>query len=533
MKVFYNKFSQILEDILSKYSVDITRPLWEVPKDKKNGDASTMIALKIASKIKEDPLDVACKIKETLEKEFTDGVESIEILRPGFVNVFISKRGLIDSLNEILEEKDKFFREKRKRKVLLEFVSANPTGPLSIAHGRQAVVGDVIGRALEFLGDDVCREYYINDAGKQIDLLVESVGVFLYPTKKKEIPQGGYQGEYVKDIANVVLENKDFCANPKEFNLKKFVTKHILSWIEKDLTALDIKFNNWVSQKKIIEDGKVESAIEFLKKKKLVYKQEDAIWFNSTKFGDDKDRVLEKADGELTYFASDIAYHKDKAERGYDKLINLWGPDHHGYIKRVKASLKALGYNQNMLDILIIQLVSLKTKEKMSKRLGTAILLSDLEKEVGADAVRFYYLLRRNSSPLEFDIDLAKSFSFDNPLYYIQYAHARICSIFRKVSADSFKSVEEKFLETEEFELIRDILQFNNCLNKVYYNLEPVFITEYLRSLASKFHKFYEVKKVITDDPEITRARLSVLEAVRLTIEFGLKILGITPLRQM
>jgi len=533
MKVFYNKFSQALEGILSKYSVDIGMPLWEVPKDKKNGDVSTMIALKIASKIKEDPLDVARRIKQILEKEFIEGVESIEILRPGFVNVFISKQGLNDSLNEILKEKDKFFREDRKRKVLLEFVSANPTGPLSIAHGRQAVVGDVIGRALEFLGDDVCREYYINDAGKQMDLLVESVETFMYPDQGKKIPEGGYKGEYVKDIANVVLESKEFSTGLKDFDLKKFVTEYVISWIKKDLIALDIKFNNWISQKKIIKDGKVESAINLLKKKKLVYNQEDAIWFNSMKFGDDKDRVLEKADGELTYFSSDIAYHKDKAERGYDKLINLWGPDHHGYIKRVKSSMKALGYNEGILDILIIQLVSLKTKEKMSKRLGTAILLSDLEKEVGVDVARFYYLLRRNSSPLEFDIDLAKSLSFDNPLYYIQYAHARICSIFRKAGVDSFEPVEEKFLETEEFELVRDTLQFNNCLNKVYYNLEPVFITEYLKSLASKFHKYYEIKKVITDDPEITKARLSVLEAVRATIEAGLKILGIAPLRKM
>ena len=251
-----------------------------------------------------------------------------------------------------------------------------------------------------------------------------------------------------------------------------------------------------------------------------------------SKFGDDKDRVLKKTDGELTYFASDIAYHKDKLRRQFDMLINLWGPDHHGYIKRVKSSIKALGCKKDILTVIIIQLVSLKTKERMSKRKGTAILLADLIKDVGTDAARFYYLLRKNSSPLEFDIDLAKTASFDNPLYYIQYAYARIHSIFRKAEVNSF-SLQGEFLEEEDLSLARDILQFAHCLDKAYYNLEPVFIVEYLKALAASFHKFYEKSRVLSDDKNVRAARLSLLEAVRVVIDCGLAILGITPLKKM
>ena len=308
----------------------------------------------------------------------------------------------------------------------------------------------------------------------------------------------------------------------------------MINLIKEDLEKLDITFDSWFSQKEIIEKEKVGQAIESLKKKGLIYEKEGAVWFVSTKLGDDKDRVVKKADGELTYFASDIAYHKDKAQRGFDELINLWGPDHHGYIKRVKTAISALGYSEEILKIIIIQLVTLKTKERMSKRAGTFIGLEELINNVGKDATRFYYLTRKNSSHLEFDIDLAKEASFDNPLYYIQYVCARIESIFKKAAPLSGEAKFSHLLkEKEELNLLRTLLQLSYCLEKTYYSLEPVFIIEFLRNLAAQFHKFYENVRVIESDENLTQARLSLLGGVKVVFHCGLTLLGITPVEQM
>ncbi len=511
-----------MDKFLRRYHFDIEPPLWEISHKKEYGDFSTMIALKIGSVLKDDSLKVASELKSALEKELKGYVDKIDIIKPGFVNIFVSRKGLIESLNRILKEKSNFFKERRKRKVILEFVSANPTGPLSIAHGRQAVVGDVISRIFDFFGNDVLREYYLNDEGRQIELLVKSTEERIKEIKgeKFSLPKDGYPAEYVKDIACKAVNI------PKE-ELKSFVISHMISLIKSELSSLGIDFDNWFSQKELLERGKVKEAIGLLKRKGFVYEKDNAVWFLSSKFGDDKDRVLIKSDGKLTYFASDVAYHRDKAERGFDRIINLWGPDHHGYINRVKAVIKAFGYNEHILKVIIIQLVTIKTKERMSRRKGTAVLLSDLINEVGKDAVRFYYLLRRNSSPLEFDIDLAKSFSFDNPLYYIQYAHARIKSIFRKAKIKEFSPKFSKYLEEEELYIIRDILQFAHCLDKVYYSLEPVFLIEYLKKIAVSFHHFYERKRVLGDNKNKTFARLNLLEGLRVVLKCGLEMLGI------
>ncbi|MFA5007672.1 MAG: arginine--tRNA ligase [Candidatus Omnitrophota bacterium] len=530
MKGFYQKVSKILEDIVKKeYKVELDPPLWEVPSRQDFGDLSTMVSLKLASKLKEDPLEIATRLKGILEEKKEEGIEKIEIIKPGFINIFFAKNTLVNSLNELIETKDKFFRRNIKKKVLLEFLSANPTGPLSIAHGRQAIVGDCLGNILKFCGVDVEREYYINDAGKQLDLFIQSVNERIKELSGQsfQIPEGGYQGEYVKDVAKAVSD-----ANPKD--VKSFALSYVLGWIKKDLNDLGVVFDNWASQQKIIDDKKIEKVIGELKEKGLIYDKEDALWFSSTKFGDDKDRVIKKSDGELTYFASDIAYHEDKIKRGAEELINLWGPDHHGYIERVKSAIEALGYNRGILKVIIIQLVSLKTKEKMSKRKGTAILLSDLIKEVGKDTARFYYLTRKNSSHLDFDIDLAKATSFDNPLYYIQYSSARIESIFEKAKEKKIDTKYSKFLQSEEeLALVRALLQFSYMLEKAYYALEPVFIIEYLKSIAALFHKFYETNRVIGESENIETARLNLLEATRIVLHCGLNLLGITPVKKM
>ncbi|MCM8774446.1 MAG: arginine--tRNA ligase [Candidatus Omnitrophica bacterium] len=529
MRKIYENLSRIIEKIIeTKYSVNLTPPLWEVPRDKAYGDLSTTVALRIASILKREVKPIAEEIKKELIVGLGDIAEKVDIVEPGFINIFISQKGLIDSLEMILAEKSNFFRQNRTRRVILEFVSANPTGPLSIAHGRQAIVGDVIGKVLEFFGNEVIREYYINDEGRQIDLLIHSVEERIKEIRGEDfkLPEDGYWGEYVKDIAQE-------CMGVDKERLRDAVIDKMLSLIKSELTSLRVEFNSWFSQRKMIERGLVEKVIDLLKTKNLVYEEEKALWFKAKDFGDDKDRVLRKADGELTYFASDIAYHRNKIYRKAEKLINLWGPDHHGYINRVKASIKALGYPEDILEIIIIQLVTIKTKERMSRRKGTAILLRDLIEEVGVDATRFYYLLRRNSSPLEFDIDLAKSFSFDNPLYYIQYAHARILSIFRKAEIKEFSPSYNRFLEGEDLSLLRSILEFNYCLDKVYYSLEPVNLVEYLKNLASLFHNFYERRRILSSNINERFSRLNLLEALRVVLDTGLRLLGIEPLTKM
>jgi len=508
MRNFYDKISYILEEIIkNEFKVQLEPPLWEVPQRQEFGDLSTMVALKLSSKLKQGPLELAPQIKTFLAKRLGGEIEKIEILKPGFINIFLSQKILVESLNEILRKKESFFKPHFKRKILIEFLSANPTGPLSIAHGRQAVVGDTIANILEFCGNRVEREYYLNDAGKQIDLFCESTAAALQALKEDRqylAPEGGYQGEYITGIA------RQYLAEGKKMNIGDFGIASMLRKIKKDMGALGVeKFHRWFSQKKLIEENKVDETIELLQRRRLNYEKQGALWFTAAKFG-------------------------DKAERKYDQLINLWGPDHHGYIKRVTAALQALGYRQNLLRVVIVQLVSLTTKERMSKRAGTFVLLADLIKDVGKDAARFYYLTRKNSSHLEFDIALAKKASFDNPLYYIQYVCARIESIFRKAKGLGYNTRHSRKLTTpEELTLLRILLQFSYCLEKAYFSLEPVFVIEFLKTLASSFHKFYERVRVLDEDTAVTQARLNLLYAVRIVLHCGLKLLGITPVKKM
>lgn len=543
MKTLYKKLSSALDELIkSKYDIKLEPPLWELPSRQGFGDISSPVAMRLASILKKDPLEIASDIKISLEKTLSDEAEKIEVLRPGFVNIFFSHKTLINALNEIISNKEDFFKKDIRGKKLIEFCSANPTGPLSIAHGRQAIIGDTIANILKFCGTEVIKEYYINDTGVQMENLTKSVKWHIDKTQGLdcgEFPEDGYKGKYIEDVAAKISPLLKKSADGQQgyafdFNLTERILSDILDWIKQDLNLAGINYDIWTSQKKIIADKKIEKVIDILRSKDLLFEQEDALWFSSTKFGDDKDRVIKKNDGELTYFASDIAYHQDKILRGFDQLINLWGPDHHGYIPRVNAALKALGYNENILKVIIIQLVTLKTKEKMSKRKGTAILLSELINDVGKDAARFFYLTRRNSSILEFDLDLAKEASVNNPLYYIQYSSARIESIFNKSEIKEFDISKSYLLKEEpEINLLRTILQFAYCLEKAYYSLEPVFIVEYLKSLAAAFHKFYENAKVLVEDKAITAARLNLLFATRTALHCGLNLLGITPLNKM
>ncbi|MFA7114407.1 MAG: arginine--tRNA ligase [Candidatus Omnitrophota bacterium] len=527
------KLTQYLKEVVkSEFDVDLAESvLWEPSAKLEFGDLSATIALKLAKQLEKSPVDIAEIIKSALEEKIKDVADDIRIVKPGFINIFLSSRILSGMLDEFLKSGRDFFKGKDGRKVLIEYVSANPTGPLSVAHGRQAVVGDAIASVLEFCGDKVTREYYLNDAGTQLTIFTESVKawvIHLRTGNQLVLPDGGYKGEYLRDVAQAAIDE-----NIAENDITSFSVQKMVDVIKASCGALGLKdFDIWFSQQKLIDDGHVEGAISFLKDKGLIYEDTDAVWFKSTDFGDDKDRVIRKADGDLTYFASDIAYHKDKLDRGYDFLIDLWGPDHHGYIARVQSAIKAMGYPDEMLKVIIIQLVTLKTKERMSKRAGKMILVSELVDDVGKDAARFYYLSRRNSSHLEFDVDLAKEASVNNPLYYVQYVCARISSIMRKAEWSDNAYDFSVFTDDDKF-LLRNLFQFYFALQKAYSTCEPVFIIEYLKSLAAVFHKFYECNRVLEGDLHLMRARLVLLRAVYMLMSCGLGVLGISVVDEM
>jgi len=513
----------------------------QTPPNRAMGDLSLTSALKLAKTLKKSPMQIAQEIKDKLDAAGVNaacGFSKIEVAAPGFINFFIAPEKVKAMAAEVIATNGATFggciEAQDKKRIMLEFCSANPTGPLSIAHGRQAMVGDILGSILSFAGHDVAREYYVNDEGKQIQLYAESVAERMKEIKGLAfaMPEGGYMGEYVKIAAQAMLDAGVDCADVNDVREKS--TAWNIAHIRATLESCGVTYDRWVSQKKIELDGEIHKAIAILKEKGHTFEAEDATWFKSTAFGDDKDRVLVRSNGILTYFAADVAYHLYKLERGYDVLIDLWGPDHHGYIKRVDAAIEAFKGKGNFdFSVIIIQLVTVKDM-KMSKRKGTIILLNDLIEEVGKDAARLYYVLRRNSSHLDFDIDLAKAMSSDNPLYYIQYAHARIASIIAK----SGKKVDATWLsglsEEGEFAMIKELFEFSTAVRLSAEQREPYIVIEYLKNLAGAFHKFYEHNRILVEGDEAkTQARLALIEAVRITFNTGLRLLGVSAPEKM
>ncbi len=535
--MLFEKLNKLLAQAwkMAFLDVEVSGLFWERPPQPKYGDLSTGAALKAASKLQKKPLEIAGILQRVLEDipDSRDFIEKVSVAGPGFVNITISKEKAAGEFKRFLAQGPEFFTRQKSGKVLLEFVSANPTGPLSAAHGRQAVVGDALAGIFESLGYKVEREYYVNDMGGQIEKFRDSVISNMQAVKTGRLldTDTGYKGEYLKSIASDLL-NKGVTPQDKG-EIERLSVGMMLDTIKKVLEDLDIYYDNWASQKFFFQKGKISRAIEKLQEKDYVYEKEGALWFRSTLFGDDKDRVLRRQDGNFSYFAADIAYHIDKVDRGYKFLVNLWGPDHHGYIKRVLSSLKAYYGFEPDLRIIIIQLVTLKGRVKMSKRAGTLVLLQDLINDVGKDAVRFYYLTRKNSSLLEFDVDLAKQKSFDNPLYYIQYAYARICSILRKAQVPIAEDAVSKLVDSDEISLCKDVLFFYPALEFSAANLEPYVILDFLRNLARKFHSFYEKNRVISEDKEITSRRLALIEGVRKVFKTGLDILKISAPEKM
>jgi arginyl-tRNA synthetase len=509
----------------------------DMPASSLYGDYSSNVALRLSRGMKKPPLEVAGLIVDEIKKRLRGSpikeyIREIKIEGAGFINFYLSNAYFYGQLLDIVKKGRKSLRVNLggSRKVLIEFVSANPTGTLSVAHARQAAVGDVLANIMVFLGFRVKREYYLNDEGNQINILGDSVSLRLKELngEKIEFPENYYQGDYICDIARAVRGEKN---KIKDFG--GYAASYILGIIKNELYDFGVRFDYWYSQKELRKSGKIKRALHLLKKRGFLYEQECALWFKSTALGDDKDRVVIKSDGSFTYLAPDIAYHQEKYRRGFSWLINLWGPDHHGYINRLKASVEAFGRSPDSLSIIIVQLATIFREGKpvqMSTRKGQYITLREVLGEVGRDASRFFFLMRRTSSHLDFDLDVAKKQTAENPVYYVQYAHARICSILRNTTAPlSLCGLEISLLkEKEELELIKKLRQFSYILDVCCKTLDPYMLTVYLQELAESFHKFYDRHRVLGQEPELSRARLALLEGSRIVIATALELLGIS-----
>lgn len=532
------------------YEVDI-EPIVEIPRENEFGDYSTNIAFILAPKVKKSPLDIAKTLVEHIDdKAF---LEKTEVAGRGFINFYIKDAVWRSGLKELFEKGiDAYIPDLGKgRKVLIEFVSANPTGPLHIGHGRGAVVGDVLANILKAVKYHVVREYYINDAGRQIATLGESTYLRLNELKGEKIdfPDGFYKGEYIRDIASNVLN--EGIALPEEKDkavrfLSEFSSNIVLNGIKKDLDDFGVVFDSFFRESRLYESGMVDNIIEALKSKDMAYEKDGALWFRTSNFVKDEDRVLIKSDGEKTYFASDIAYHKNKLERGYDMLIDIWGSDHHGYIPRLKASMEALGEDKERLRVILIQFVTLLKDGKpigMSTRAGQFTTLKEVLDEVGRDAARFFFLMRKSDAHLEFDLDLAKKTSNENPVYYVQYANARIESIFRNAREQNIwiNDIKTKpannvtkdimidlLVLKEEIDLIKGIIHFYDVIEGSARSLEPHRLTFYLIELVGRFHSYYNKARILTENRDLTLARLLLLYVLQSVIKYGLGILGVS-----
>ncbi|NWF97665.1 MAG: arginine--tRNA ligase [Nitrospirae bacterium] len=539
-----NEIISIITDAINKLGISQMPAIEvEVPPQETMGDIATPVAMSLAKLLKKSPGKIAEELVSYMS--INDIFEKIEIAGPGFINFTFSKNYLISKLNEILQKPSVFLRKNigHGRKVQIEFVSANPTGPLHLGHGRGAATGAALSNLLRAAGFNVIREYYINDAGRQVKLLGHSVFAKYREMQGIEypFPEDGYKGLYVEDIAKEIFKKEGGKYLQSGFDevadfFIDYSYKKILDDIKEDLKAFGIFFDVWQSERELFDSGDVDKALEYLKAKEYIYEKDGAVWFRSSFFGDEKDRVVIKQDGEYTYFTSDIAYHKKKIEKGYDELIDIWGADHHGYIPRVKAIIEAFGYPEDKLKVLLVQMVSLLRAGKpvqMSKRAGEFITLREVIDEVGADTTKFIFLTRRPDSHLEFDLEVAKMQSSENPVFYVQYAYARINSIFRNAVEKGIDinktNYNLQFLNTpEEFRIIKKLLMYPMIFEGAVKTHEPHRITFYLQELAGLFHPYYNKYRVLANNNELTVARLLLCKAVKEILEEGLKILGIS-----
>ncbi|MFQ5586101.1 MAG: arginine--tRNA ligase [Thermodesulfobacteriota bacterium] len=510
----------------------------ERPRREEFGDYATNIAMLVGAREGVQPRKIAEAIAGPIGEHPL--VTRVEVAGPGFINITMDRSYWMELLRDAVSQGNRYGRTGTGggKRVLIEYVSANPTGPLHIGHGRGAAFGDSLANVLDAAGYDVTREFYINDAGSQVKNLAESI-MLKVREKRGEVVEWGdnhYRGEYIGRLAAEVVEEEAV------EDIGSEALKEMLEWIRRDLSDFNIRFDNWFSESGLYREGKVERLVDELKGRGHVEEREGAVWFRSTEFGDDKDRVVIRESGEPTYFASDIAYHFDKYERGFDSLINIWGADHHGYIPRIKAVVQALGHDKDSLKVILAQMVTVLRGGKpvtMSKRSGEYITLRDVLDEVGSDATRFFFMMRKPDAQMEFDLDLAKKQAPENPVYYLQYAHARICSIidFAGEKGLNISETGEADLDRldlkEELDIIRHIASFPEMVRGAALSLEPHRITFYLQELAGKFHPYYNRNRIVTDDTALTAARLYLCSAIQVVLRNGLALLGVSAPEKM
>lgn len=545
--------------------------------DERHGDYASNAAIVLAKSAKCAPRELAQEIIARLPD--SDLFEKIEIAGAGFINFFVKPKVYLAVILDILERREYFGNAKSTvgEKVLLEFVSANPTGPLHIGHGRGAAFGATLANLLQTAGYDVDCEYYINDLGRQMDILAVSIWMRYLQQQEPELPfpTNGYQGDYIQAIAAQLIQQHGdkfissttplmllFDNTDSEAQIDQIIQycietlgeenyaivfnaglDVILNEIKQDLAAFGVHFDHWFSERSLLERNTINQCLETLKQNDWIYEQDGATWFRSSVLGDDKDRVLVRANGQTTYLASDVAYHLSKIERGYDKIINIWGADHHGYIARVKAAMQALGQAPEKLTVLLVQFATLyrgKERLPMSTRSGEFITLKTLQDEVGANAARFFYIMRKSEQHLDFDLELAQSRSNKNPVYYIQYAHARICSVFKQMDEKKYsyqQANDEQALlpltELYEQKLMRRLGLFSDVIETAARAYEPHQLAYYLKDLANDFHAYYNASQFLVEDDKLRNARLSLIDATRQVIRNGLSILGVSALEKM
>lgn len=532
------KLKEMIKSVLNELSIkfDPENIVVEVPKKREQGDFSTNIAMQLTKVLKENPRNIAEKIVEVLSKN-TNEIKTIEIAGPGFINIYLNDEYVFSGISNVIKQGENYGSSSigKKEKIDIEFVSANPTGILHLGTARGAAYGSNLANIMSFAGYDVTKEYYINDAGNQII----NLGVSLKERYKglcgleENMPEDGYYGSEIIDIAKNIFDKYGDSKLDEDLEFfKKVAVDYLLSIIKTDLSNFGVTFDVWTSEKSIRAKGRIEESLKILEEKGLVYKKDDATWLKTTVYGDDKDRVLIKTDGSYTYLVPDIAYHLDKFDRGFDYLVDVFGADHHSYVSRLKASIEALGYNKDKLEIRLLQMVRLLRDGeivKMSKRTGGNITISELVEEIGKDAARYFFATRSLDGQMDFDINLALKKSSENPFFYVGYANARICSILRDAKEKNIDICTEikEGLDSDSKALLLKVYEFTEVLVSAALKKEPHLITNYVYELASMFHNYYGKHKILTDDIKTSEKRLGLIKTVGITITNALKLIGV------
>ena len=586
-QLIQNHIQTALQDLAEQQQVELpelNKVNVENARDKSHGDYATNVAMMMAKVFKRSPRELAEQLVTALQQQAL--FQKVDIAGPGFINFTLSNDAKTQVVTTILQQKETFGTSNlgQDRKVILEYVSANPTGPLHVGHGRGTAIGATLANILKSQGYNVYQEYYVNDAGRQMNILAASVYlryVELFDGQKHAFPENGYKGAYVFDIASKIKDkHKDEFYFGEQFNLKGlpeddteapgkeiyidavigrvkeaigtdgFATIHafglheVLEDIKNDLSEFGVEFDNYFSEKTLLDDGSIEKGIAALEQANLIYSKEDAVWFKSSEFGDEKDRVLRRSNGDTTYFASDVAYHWNKYDRKFTDMIDVFGADHHGYVPRVKAAAQALGFNDDAINVLLVQFATLyrgQEKISMSTRGGDFVTLRQLREEVGKDAARFFYVLRKSNQHMDFDLELAKSQTNDNPVHYVQYAHARVSSVFDKLETKLQLSFDQaqgeaalaKLDNTHEQQLLNQLQKYPEVLKLAARDKEPHQLAYYLRDLANFFHTYYNDCQFIVDDEHLRNARLCLVKATQQVLKNGLALIGVSAPEQM